>query len=88
MVFAREQMATVVFWMMGGLSGASWPYVAMIAPMFAVGAALSLTFTRELNLMLLGDERAGHLGVDVRRFKLSHLRPHRCSRRRRWRWPG
>jgi len=73
MVFAREQMATVVFWMMGGLSGASWPYVAMIAPMFLVGAVASLAFTRELNLMLLGDERAGHLGVDVRRFKLIAL---------------
>lgn len=73
MVFAREQMATVVFWMMGGLSGASWPYVAMIAPMFLVGAIASLAFTRELNLMLLGDERAGHLGVDVRRFKLIAL---------------
>jgi len=73
MVFAREQMAAVVFWMMGGLGAASWPYVKMIAPMFVVGAVLSLAFTRELNLMLLGDERAGHLGVDVRRFKLVAL---------------
>lgn len=73
MVFAREQMATVVFWMMGGLSAASWPYVAMIGPMFAIGAALAMTFPRELNLMLLGDERAGHLGVNVGRFKLYAL---------------
>ena len=73
MVFAREQMAAVVFWMMGGLSGASWPYVMMIAPMFLVGAVASLMFTRELNLMLLGDERAGHLGVDVSRFKFVAL---------------
>lgn len=73
MVFAREQMAAVVFWMMGGLSAASWPYVAMIAPMFAVGAVLAMAFPRELNLMLLGDERAGHLGVDVKRFKLYAL---------------
>ncbi len=73
MVFAREQMATVVFWMMGGLSGASWPYVVMIAPMFAAGAVATLMFTRELNLMLLGDERAGHLGVNVARFKLVSL---------------
>lgn len=72
-VFAREHMATVVFWMMGGLGSASWPYVAMVAPMFAVGAVLSLAFTRELNLMLLGDEQAGHLGVDVRRFQLTAL---------------
>jgi iron complex transport system permease protein len=72
-IFAREQMAAVVFWMMGGLGAASWPYLLMIAPMFAVGAALSLAYTRELNLMLLGDERAGHLGVNVARFKLVAL---------------
>ncbi|TLM97925.1 MAG: iron ABC transporter permease, partial [Actinobacteria bacterium] len=73
MVFAREQMAAVVFWMMGGLSAASWPYIAMIAPMFAVGTAVALSFTRELDLMLLGDERAGHLGLDVRRFRVVAL---------------
>ncbi len=70
MVFAREQMATVVFWMMGGLGSASWPYLAMVGPMFVVGAALAVISARELNLMLLGDERAGHLGLDVDRFKL------------------
>ena len=73
MVFAREQMATVVFWMMGGLGSASWPYLAMVAPMFAIGAVLALVSTRELNLMLLGDERAGHLGLSVRRFKVAAL---------------
>ena len=51
-------MAQVVFWMMGGLSGASWGYVAMIAPMFAAGIVVPLLLTRQLNLMLLGDERA------------------------------
>jgi iron complex transport system permease protein len=73
MVFAREQMATVVFWMMGGLGAASWPYLAMLTPMFVVGAVLAMAFPRELNLMLLGDERAGHLGVNVPRFKLYAL---------------
>lgn len=73
MVFKREQMAAVVFWMMGGLSAASWPYLAMLAPMFGVGALVTLTLTRQLNLMLLGDERAGHLGLDVPRFKLIAL---------------
>lgn len=72
-VFAREQMASVVFWMMGGLGAASWPYVAVIGPMAVVGAGLSLAFTRELNLMLLGDERAGQLGLSVARFKLLAL---------------
>lgn len=73
MVYAREQMAAIVYWMMGGLSSASWPYVLMIAPMFVLGVIAPLLSTRELNLMLLGDERAGHLGLSVERFKLLML---------------
>jgi len=73
MVFARQQMAVIVYWMMGGLSAASWPYVAMITPMFLLGIIVPLLSTRELNLMLLGDERAGHLGLSVERFKLVML---------------
>ena len=73
MVFAREQMAAIVYWMMGGLGAASWQYVAMIAPMFAAGIIVPLLSTRELNLMLLGDERAGQLGLSVERFKLVML---------------
>jgi len=69
MVFSRESMASVVFWMMGGLTSASWQYVAVIAPMLAVGAIVPFTHARELNLMLLGDTRASELGVDVERFK-------------------
>lgn len=69
MVFFRESMASVVFWMMGGLTSASWRYVGVIAPMFALGLLVPLTRARELNLMLLGDDRASELGVDVERFK-------------------
>jgi iron complex transport system permease protein len=73
MVVAREQMASIVYWMMGGFSAASWPYVLMVLPMFLAGIILPLLTTRELNLMLLGDERAGHLGLSVERFKLLTL---------------
>lgn len=69
MVLSRESMASVVFWMMGGLTSASWEYVAVIAPMLAIGAIVPFTRARELNLMLLGDSRASELGVDVERFK-------------------
>lgn len=73
MVVSRAQMSAIVYWMMGGFSQASWPYIAMIAPMFVLGVILPLLSTRELNLMLLGDERAGHLGLSVERFKLLML---------------
>lgn len=73
MLTARDQMVALVYWMMGGLGNSSWPYARMIAPMFLLGAAVPLLSTRELNLMLLGDERAGHLGLSVERFKLVML---------------
>ncbi len=69
MVFFRESMSSVVFWMMGGLTAASWPYVKMVVPMLLLGIAWPLLSTRELNLMLLGEERAAELGVNVERFK-------------------
>lgn len=70
MVFFRQTMEQVVFWMMGGLQAASWGYVWVVGAMLVVGLAIPLLYTRELNLMLLGDERAGQLGVNVERFKL------------------
>jgi iron complex transport system permease protein len=73
MVLAREQMAAIVYWMMGGFSAATWGYVWMIVPMFVLGVLVPLLSTRELDLMLLGDERAGHLGLSVERFKLVML---------------
>lgn len=69
LVVRREQMSRIVFWMMGGLQGATWMQVGIVGAMLAAGLAVPLVFARELNIMLLGDERAGELGVDVERVK-------------------
>lgn len=73
LVFDRESMTSVVFWMMGGLGGRSWEHVGVLAAMLAAGSVIPLLFSRELDLMLLGDERAGQLGVSVERFKVLAL---------------
>jgi iron complex transport system permease protein len=69
LVLRREQMSRIVFWMMGGLQGATWTQVAVVGVMLIAGLAVPLLFARELNIMLLGDERAGELGVNVERVK-------------------
>jgi iron complex transport system permease protein len=69
LVLQRQQLSRVVFWMMGGLQGATWPQCAVVAAMLGAGLAVPLARTRELDIMLLGDERAGELGVDVERTK-------------------
>ena len=69
LVLRREQMSRIVFWMMGGLQGATWAQVGVVGVMLVAGLAVPLFFARELNIMLLGDERAGELGVNVERVK-------------------
>lgn len=73
LVYDRNTMTSVVFWMMGGLGNRSWEHVAMLSVMFALGSVVPALYHRELDLMLLGDERAGQLGVPVERFKLLAL---------------
>lgn len=73
LVFDREQMSSVVFWMMGGLQNRSWEHVATLGVMLSLGSIAPALYHRELDLMLLGDERAGQLGVSVERFKMIAL---------------
>lgn len=70
MVVFRNSMQSVVFWMMGGLTSASWQSVWVVSGMFVIGSIVPILYARELDIMLLGDERAGQLGVNVERFKL------------------
>lgn len=60
-----EQMDEVVYWLMGSFSGRGWPDVRLATPHILLGSLLILVFARDLNALLLGEEPARHLGVDV-----------------------
>nr|WP_246098190.1 iron ABC transporter permease [Rhodococcus spelaei] len=63
---ARDQ---IVFWQLGSLNGATWNAVAVVAPMAAVGIALTMLLAPKLDLLALGESAAGHLGVNVERLR-------------------
>jgi len=63
----REQ---IVFWQLGSLNGTRWPYVAVVAPIVAVGIAGAVLVARRLDLLALGERSARHLGVDVERLRV------------------
>lgn len=67
--FADQRLHQVIFWLMGGFDGASWSYVRLAFPYFILGIAVIVLHARELNALLLGEEVAGHLGVEVERAK-------------------
>ena len=69
MFYSGNQLNQVVFWLMGGFSGRGWDYVYMFIPYGVIGSTLIFIYARELNAMLLGEESAQHLGIEVERVK-------------------
>jgi iron complex transport system permease protein len=55
---------------MGSVSMRGWEYIQIILPFFLIGSFLLLMNGNELNAMSFGEERAQHLGVNVKRRKM------------------
>jgi len=60
-----SQLRSITFWSLGSMAQATWPKVAVVAPLAIGGMALAPLFARRLDLLALGDRPARHLGVDV-----------------------
>ncbi|MBI4299530.1 MAG: iron chelate uptake ABC transporter family permease subunit [Chloroflexi bacterium] len=60
-----QVMRQIVFWLAGGLDGHGWADVRMVAPPILAGSAVLFVYSRDLNLMLLGEAEAQALGVRV-----------------------
>jgi iron complex transport system permease protein len=60
-------------YLLGSFDAASWGRLAGAAPLILLGFVLILGRARALNGLLLGEEAAAHLGVDVRRERLALL---------------
>jgi iron complex transport system permease protein len=58
------QLKYFVFWTMGSLNGRMWEHVGMIVLPLVICIFLLFTFSRDLNIMLLGEEEAQSVGLD------------------------
>lgn len=65
-----EELRSIIGWLLGSVSMRGWPYVWLLLPFFIGGLLIILMNTRELNAMMLGEEKAKHLGVNVNSRKL------------------
>jgi iron complex transport system permease protein len=70
MTWVRYEVAQeILFWLLGGLDNRTWAHFLLAVPCIAVGTAVSLVYTRDLDLLLTGDETANSLGVEVEHVK-------------------
>ncbi|GGS62449.1 FecCD family ABC transporter permease [Streptomyces cinerochromogenes] len=65
----EQQTHSVLFWLMGSLSGANWQMLAVPAVAVPVALLWLQARARGLNALLMGDETAAGLGVDVTRLR-------------------
>lgn len=63
----------VIFWMMGSLARADYYALSWIIPVLLICLVLALIFARQLDALLLTDESARTLGVNVDKLRLLAL---------------
>jgi len=68
---ARDPQArSIIFWNLGTMSGANWRAVAIVGGVTTVGTAAALAYAKPLNALMIGEEEATYLGVNVARLKM------------------
>ncbi|MFG1694610.1 FecCD family ABC transporter permease [Nonomuraea sp. NPDC049309] len=65
----EQSLRGIVFWLQGDLDARTWEHVRLVAVPVLAGVAATLAFSRDLNVLLLGDDAARTGGVDVTRTR-------------------
>jgi iron complex transport system permease protein len=69
MIFNQNNINSVFTWTLGSFSGAKWSDVKIVIIPVILGVVALFLHSRELNAMIMGDEHAHSLGVDVEKTK-------------------
>lgn len=69
MVATERDLHTVVVWLMGGLTTATWTKIYITLPVVGAGFIYMMLMSRRMNLLLMGEERARELGIDSQRAR-------------------
>jgi iron complex transport system permease protein len=69
---AGDRLGPLTFWLIGSLSSArtTWGGVLSILPFISIGILITYLYSRDLNLLALGEDQAQHLGVNLEQLKL------------------
>jgi iron complex transport system permease protein len=68
LIFDRD-LNKIILWTMGSLSGKGWDSILNILPYSILGMLILIFLSRDMDILLLGDESAKNLGVESDKVK-------------------
>jgi len=68
-LLSTRDVRGIAFWLMGDLSVVTDVQLRILLPVVALGILALYAFAKDLNVLLLGEEEAAHLGVNVARVQ-------------------
>jgi iron complex transport system permease protein len=68
-LLSTRDVRGIAFWLMGDLSVVTETQLRILLPVIVLGIVTLYAFAKDLNVLLLGEEEAAHLGVNVARVQ-------------------
>lgn len=59
----------IYFWLLGGFWNATWSHIFWILPYVSLGLLIAFKYSHPLNALLMGEEWAHYVGVDIEKLK-------------------
>lgn len=69
MIFNRNQIEQIVFWTMGSVSTSEWQHLTILFPVVLAEIVIMCAYSKNLNILSLGEENAIGLGVEIEKVK-------------------
>ena len=71
--FFPDKLKSITFWTMGSLAGATYSDVLLLLCSLILFGGILLSLCEELNAFAIGEENARHIGISVKRVRLTVL---------------
>lgn len=73
MIMHHDEIDKVIIWTMGSFNAASWEHVKLIVIPTIIGVGYLMSLSRELNTLMLSEDDAKNIGVNVEKIKKTVL---------------
>lgn len=67
---ADEQVAIIIFWLMGSFTSSTWQGVTTVGFCCLIGGLVTVYYSRDLNIISLGKRSSDSLGVDTAKVRI------------------